>query len=113
MFALNFTMVSHDPKLPQPTNLPPTSTDAAPLVPRPPSSIPKWISEVMPRLDLIVEDVLCPGSTQFLAAVQPAILLQDAVTGVLKELYDAKTVPSRVRNLRVIIKETDGVASTG
>lgn len=67
----------------------------------------------MPRLDLIIEDVLCPGATRFLAAVQPSILLQDAVVGVLKELYDAKTVPSNVKNLRVIIKETDGVASTG
>lgn len=106
-------MVSHDPKLPQPTNLPPSPVDAAPLAPRPPNSVPKWIADVMPKLDLIVEDVLCPGATRFLAAVQPAILLQDAVAGVLKELYDAKSVPSKVKNLRVVIKETDGVASTG
>jgi hypothetical protein len=106
-------MVSHNPKPPQPTNIPPpTTAQPEPIAPRPPTQVPKWISDVMPKLDLVIEDVLCPGAAQFLAAVQPAILLRDAVVGVLLELYDATTIPSEVKNLRVIIKEMEGVAAT-
>ncbi|CUA69370.1 hypothetical protein RSOLAG22IIIB_03893 [Rhizoctonia solani] len=108
-------MVSHDPKQPQPTNAPsnwngppePTS-----LVPRPPPKVPEWISEVIPDLDLVIEDVLSPGAVLFLDLIRPATLLRDAVVGVLAELYNKDTVPNRVKNLRLIIKETDGIAST-
>ncbi|KAG8721550.1 hypothetical protein FRC08_012215 [Ceratobasidium sp. 394] len=106
-------MVSHDPKLPKPTNVPPpTPTPAEPLAPRPPADIPKWILGVMPKLDLVIEDILCPGAAQFLAAIEPATLLRNAVAGVLLELYDERTVPSHVKNIRVIIKEMEGVAGT-
>ncbi|KAG9127887.1 hypothetical protein FRC07_007962 [Ceratobasidium sp. 392] len=99
--------------LPKPTNVPPPATiPAEPLVPRPPVDIPKWILDAIPRLDLVIEDILCPGAAQFLAAVQPATLLRNAVVGVLLELYDAKTVPSHVKQLRLIIKEMEGVAAT-
>ncbi|KAG9099633.1 hypothetical protein FS749_000766 [Ceratobasidium sp. UAMH 11750] len=106
-------MVSHDPKLPKPTNVPPpTPTPAEPLAPRPPADIPKWILDVMPKLDLVIEDILCPGAAQFLAAIEPATLLRNAVAGVLLELYDERTVPSHVKNIRVVIKEMEGVAGT-
>lgn len=105
-------MVSQDPKQPKPTNIPPSPTEPAPLAPQPPEHIPQWILDVMPKLDLVIEDILCPGATRFLAAVQPATLLQHAVVGVLSELYDKDTVPSKVKCIRVVIKETDGVAAT-
>jgi hypothetical protein len=106
-------MVSQDPKPPQPTNIPPpTTTQPEPFAPHPPTQVPKWILDVMPKLDLVIEDVLCPGAARFLAAVQPATLLENAVVGVLSELYDEKTVPSEVKNLRVVIKEMEGVAAT-
>ncbi|CAE6528133.1 unnamed protein product [Rhizoctonia solani] len=108
-------MVSHDPKRPQATNAPPNWTnmpEPTPLVPRPPPKTPEWISEVIPKLDLVIEDVLSPGAVLFLDLVQPATLLQDAVVGVLAELYDKNTVPNKVKSLRLIIKETDGIAAT-
>ncbi|KAJ1308882.1 hypothetical protein OPQ81_004569 [Rhizoctonia solani] len=108
-------MVSHDPKEPQPTNAPPSwkpRAESTPLVPRPPPKVPQWISDVMPKLDLVIEDVSSPGAMLFLALVQPATLLQDAVVGVLAELYEKDTVPKKVKNLRLIIKETDGIAQT-
>ncbi|QRV87861.1 peptidase [Ceratobasidium sp. AG-Ba] len=106
-------MVSQDPKLPKPTNAPPSFTaPAEPIAPRPPSEIPIWISEVIPKLDLVIEDILCPGATQFLTSVQPAKLLQDAVVEVLKELYDSRTIPSHVKNVRLVVKEMDGIAAT-
>ncbi|CAE6417579.1 unnamed protein product [Rhizoctonia solani] len=108
-------MVSHDPKQPQPTNVPPSQTsppEPTPFAPQPPSEFPSWVTEAIPELDLVIEDVLCPGATLFLTLVQPGKLLQDAVAGVLMELYDKETVPKRVKFLRVIIKETNGVAAT-
>jgi hypothetical protein len=108
-------MVSHDPNQPQPTNIPPgqnSLSEPRPLVPRPPPKVPHWILEVLPKLDLVIDDVLCPGAVAFLALVQPADLLKDAVVGVLTELYDKDTVPKRVKSLCVIIKETNGVAAT-
>ncbi|KAF8759861.1 Plant basic secretory protein [Rhizoctonia solani] len=74
--------------------------------------ISQLVTEAIPELDLVIEDVLCPGATLFLTLVQPGKLLQDAVAGVLMELYDKETVPKRVKFLRVIIKETNGVAAT-
>ncbi|CAE6454906.1 unnamed protein product [Rhizoctonia solani] len=109
-------MVSHDPKQPQPTNAPPSSwntlPEPTPLVPRSPPEIPKWISEVIPNLDLVIEDVLSPGAVLFLDLVRPATVLRDAVVGVLAELYDQDTVPKKLKTLRLIIKETDGIAAT-
>ncbi|KAG8756032.1 hypothetical protein FRC12_010712, partial [Ceratobasidium sp. 428] len=106
-------MVSHDPKPPKPTNIPPPpAVPPEPFAPRPPIGIPKWISDIMPQLDFVLENVLCPGAVQFLAAVQPAILLRDAVVGVLAELYEESTAPSHVKNIRVVIKEMEGVAAT-
>jgi hypothetical protein len=105
-------MVSQDPKQPKPTNVPPAPTESTPIAPRPPVNIPQWIANIMPQFDLVIKDVLCPGARQFLAAVQPASLLQDAVVGVLEELYDEETVPKKLKHLRVVIKETDGVAET-
>ncbi|CAE6395137.1 unnamed protein product [Rhizoctonia solani] len=108
-------MVSHDPKQPQPTNIPPVQnplSEPTPLVPRPPPKVPHWILEAVPKLDLVIEDVLCPGAVLFLSLVKPAKLLQDAVIGVLAELYEKDTVPNKVKFLRVIIKETNGVAAT-
>ncbi|KAL5636710.1 hypothetical protein ACGC1H_000618 [Rhizoctonia solani] len=108
-------MVSHDPKQPQATNVPPSWNslpEPTPLVPRPPSETPEWISEVIPKLDLVIEDILSPGAVLFLDLVRPATLLRDAVVGVLAELYDKNTVPNKVKILRLIIKETDGIAAT-
>ncbi|CAE7227601.1 unnamed protein product [Rhizoctonia solani] len=107
-------MVSYDPKQPQPTSAPPGSNtpESTPLVPHPPPKVPEWISEVIPNLDLVIEDVLSPGAVLFLDLVRPATLLRDAVVGVLAELYDKDTVPKKVKVIRLIIKETDGVAAT-
>ncbi|CAE6465609.1 unnamed protein product [Rhizoctonia solani] len=108
-------MVSHDPNQPQPTNAPPgwnPLPEPTPFVPRPPPQVPEWISEAIPKLDLVIEDVLSTGAALFLDLVQPATLLRDAVVGVLAELYDRNTVPNKVKSLRVIIKETDGIAET-
>ena len=108
-------MVSHDPQQPQPTNAPPnwnSRPELTPLVPRPPPKIPEWISEVIPNLELVIEDILSPGAVLFLDLVRPATLLRDAVVGVLAELYDKSTVPNKVKNLRLIIKETEGIAAT-